>query len=110
VEASFSAWLYRLVDHYRRTRGTWVNDTSLPELPDPAPSQEQLANDADCVDRLQTALGRLPAAQREAFLLREETELSLEQIGVIACVGRETIKNRLRYALQHLRAAMEDCL
>lgn len=115
VEASFRTWLYRLahnrlVDHYRRTQIRWVDDASLPEVPDPAPGQEQLANDADCVNRLQTALGNLPAAQREAFLLREETELSLEQIGAIAGVGRETIKSRLRYALKTLRAALEDCL
>ncbi len=115
VEASFTTWLYRLahnrlVDHYRRTPFRWVEDASLSERPDPAPGQEQLAHDADCVARLQTALGNLPAAQREAFVLREETDLSLEQIGALAGVGRETIKSRLRYALKYLRATLEDCL
>jgi RNA polymerase sigma factor (sigma-70 family) len=115
VEASFTTWLYRLahnrlVDHYRRTQIRWEDNASLPEHPDPAPGQEQLVHDADCVARLQTALGNLPAAQREAFVLREETDLSLEQIGALAGVGRETLKSRLRYALKYLRATLEDCL
>ncbi|MBP6734215.1 MAG: RNA polymerase subunit sigma, partial [Chromatiaceae bacterium] len=54
--------------------------------------------------------GRLPAAQREAFILREEAGMSLEAIGVCAGVGRETIKSRLRYAVKTLRVALEDCL
>jgi len=36
-------------------------------------------------------------------LLRLEQELSLEQIGEITGVGRETVKSRLRYALDKLR-------
>ncbi len=115
VEASYKTWLYRLahnrlVDHYRRARMTWVADDDLEAMKDPAPDQDQVANAADCVQRLRAALGRLPAAQREAFVLREETGLSLEKIGACAGVGRETIKSRLRYALKTLRAAVEDCL
>jgi RNA polymerase sigma-70 factor (ECF subfamily) len=115
VEASYKTWLYRLahnrlVDHYRRARMTWVADDDLEAMKDPAPDQDQVANAADCVQRLRAALGRLPAAQREAFVLREETGLSLEEIGACAGVGRETIKSRLRYALKTLRAAVEDCL
>jgi RNA polymerase sigma-70 factor (ECF subfamily) len=115
VEASFKTWLYRLahnrlVDHYRRGQMPWVDDEELEVVPDPAPGQEQIVNDADCVELLQLALSRLPAAQREAFVLREEAGMSLEAIGVCAGVGRETIKSRLRYALKTLRAALEDCL
>ena len=115
VEARFTTWLYRLahnrlVDYYRSTRMTGVNDDVLEAMPDPAPTPAQRVADADCVQRLQAALGRLPAAQREAFVLREETDLSLEEIGACAGVGRETIKSRLRYALKTLRAALEDCL
>ena len=53
--------------------------------------------------RLQLALAELPADQREVVLLRLEQELSLEQIGQITGVGRETVKSRLRYALDKLR-------
>ncbi len=115
VEASFKTWLYRLahnrlVDHYRQARMTWVDADDLEAMPDPAPTPAQFVADADCVRRLRAALARLPAAQREAFVLHEETGLSLEEIGVCAGVGRETIKSRLRYALKTLRAVLEDCL
>lgn len=49
------------------------------------------------------ALTDLPAAQREAFLLHEEAGLTLEQIAKVVGTGRDTIKSRLRYALNRLR-------
>ncbi len=41
-------------------------------------------------------------------MLREERELTLEQIAEIQGVGRETVKSRLRYALAKLRAALPE--
>jgi RNA polymerase sigma-70 factor, ECF subfamily len=52
----------------------------------------------------------LPGVQREAFLLHEEGGLSLEQIAEVTGVGRETVKSRLRYALDKLREGMKDYL
>ena len=43
---------------------------------------------------------------REAVLLRLQQELSLEEIGRITGVGLETVKSRLRYALDKLRARL----
>ena len=40
------------------------------------------------------------------MLLRLQQELSLEEIGAITGVGRETVKSRLRYALDKLRARL----
>ena len=48
--------------------------------------------------------------QREAFLLHEEGGLSLEQIAEVTGTGRETVKSRLRYALDKLREGMRDYL
>ena len=39
-------------------------------------------------------------------LLRLEQELTLEEIGAITGVGRETVKSRLRYAMDKLRAGL----
>lgn len=115
VQASFKTYLYqlahnRLVDHYRRRSLQLVDDESLQQEADPRPDLHQAANDADCVERLKQQLDRLPAEQREAFVLQQETDLSLEQIGQLGGVGRETVKSRLRYALKQLRTALEDCL
>ena len=56
--------------------------------------------------RLQRALEDLPPEQREALLLRLEQELSLEEIAAITGAGRETVKSRLRYAMDKLKARL----
>ena len=58
--------------------------------------------------RLLAALAGLPAEQREIIVLREEENLTLEQIAAIQGVGRETVKSRLRYALAKLREVLGD--
>ncbi len=56
--------------------------------------------------QLQLALDDLPDEQREVLLLRLEQELTLEEIGEVTGVGRETVKSRLRYAMDKLRARL----
>lgn len=116
--AKFTTWFYRLahnrlIDHYRRVRAALpvsytdgddgvidnVPDTPLCE-PDNALDRRRLAG------HLLAALGDLPEAQREVFLLREESGLSLEEIAAITEVNVETAKSRLRYALDKLRTAL----
>ena len=45
---------------------------------------------------------------REVLLLRLEQELTLEEIGEITGVGRETVKSRLRYAMDRLRTRLNE--
>ena len=59
-------------------------------------------------ERLIAAIATLPAAQREAFLLREEGGLSLEEIAAATSVNAETAKSRLRYAVTKLRALLKE--
>ena len=40
------------------------------------------------------------------MLLRLEQELSLEEIATITGTGRETVKSRLRYAMDKLRGGL----
>jgi RNA polymerase sigma-70 factor, ECF subfamily len=56
---------------------------------------------------LMTAVESLPITQREAFLLRAEGSLTLEEIGAVTGTSRETAKSRLRYALNRLRIMLE---
>lgn len=121
VRARFATYLYtlahhRLIDHYRRSgRAVPIaasggdDDPPAPEIADDerhGPERQVLSQEQGA--RLVALVEQLPAAQREAFLLREEGGLSVDEIAATTGVGREAAKSRLRYAyarLQHgLRA------
>ncbi|MGE0384571.1 MAG: RNA polymerase sigma factor [Gammaproteobacteria bacterium] len=115
--ARFTTWMYtlahnRMIDHHRR-RGTHPDlddpegDSVLAVLPAPAADQPdtQVAS-ARAVARIREAVDGLPQAQREAFLLRAEGDMAIDDIAAVTGVNRETAKSRLRYALAKLRAAL----
>lgn len=121
VEAKFTTYLYRiahnrLVDHYRsRDRRKEVSleteeDSGQPLDPVASAAQQPdaVAARTEQVAQFAVALAALPAEQREAFVLREESGLSLDEIAATTDVGRETTKSRLRYAVSRLRAAMKE--
>ena len=58
--------------------------------------------------RLLQLIESLPLAQREAFLLQQESDMSIEEIAQATGVNRETAKSRLRYAIAKLREGMRD--
>ena len=113
-DAGFATWLYTIAHH--RLGDHWRSLKHRP--PSPVDADERLARiaDADTPERvlseferrrqLQLALDELPEEQREVLLLRLEQELTLEEIGEVTGVGRETVKSRLRYAMDKLRARL----
>jgi RNA polymerase sigma-70 factor (ECF subfamily) len=110
-DAPFGAFLYklahnRLMDHFRARRPTVAVPDDLPAPASERPD-ETVARRAQAAALLR-ALMLLPPEQREIIVLREERELTLEQIAEIQGVGRETVKSRLRYALAKLREALGD--
>jgi len=114
-DAKFTTWLYqiahnRLADHWRaRQHRPSAPDDAVEmaeQIPDPATPERTLSAFEER-RRLQLALEELPDDQREVVLLRLEQELSLEEIGEITGVGRETVKSRLRYAMDKLRARLK---
>ena len=58
--------------------------------------------------RLLAALAALPVLQREAFLLHEESGLSVPEIAAATGTDPEATKSRLRYAIAKLREALTD--
>jgi RNA polymerase sigma-70 factor (ECF subfamily) len=117
ARAKFSSWVYaiahnRLMDFYRSSgRARFLDqeqaEEALESLPAEDPPPDVLVDNKRAAERLLAALAGLPEAQREAFLLQQEGDLSVEEIGAATGVSRETAKSRLRYALAKLRASLE---
>ena len=122
--ARFATWLYRiarnrLVDHWRATgpvalAGDLVADADdvtdpFERIAGPRGSEpETAAASRELGARIKAALAALPPAQRDAFLLHQEAGLELAAIAELTGEGFETVKSRVRYALDKLRAALGD--
>ena len=113
--AKFTTWLYTiahhvLVDHHRRFArqqlplGSDTDVESLTTVDIHSPEQQTVANQQK--KTINYCLKRLPAIQLETFLLKQETDLNLEQIAEIVDCSLEAAKSRLRYAYQSLRKCL----
>jgi RNA polymerase sigma-70 factor (ECF subfamily) len=111
--AKFTTWLYtiahnRLVDHWRRRELAAVPAEAAEAVPagaDAAPDRR--AEGRRALERLAAAIEALPHAQREAFLLHEETGLTALEIAAVTASDPEAVKSRLRYAYAKLRQAVD---
>jgi len=59
-------------------------------------------------ERMQRAIEALPDEQREIFLLREVSDLQFNEIAEIVGIPENTVKSRMRYALEKLREALAE--
>jgi len=113
----FKTWLYqiarnRLIDHWRKSgrhQGKLDEyDEAQHASADPGPGPEQQLLLSRDQERLRAALADLPEEQREVFLLRAHGDLELHQIAELTRTPAETVKSRLRYALNKLRRLLAD--
>ncbi|MGC4030064.1 MAG: sigma-70 family RNA polymerase sigma factor [Steroidobacteraceae bacterium] len=121
-QGRFTAWLYtlarhRLIDRHRTTHHHRSLDTAdtadgstLGELlaDECAPSPLEESQRAEQGEAILAALARLPAEQREAFVLQAESGMSVEEIATVTGTPFETAKSRLRYARDRLKALLRD--
>jgi len=119
--ARFQTWLFTIarnlcVDQSRRDRFRRADSLDEPGPDDgPAkidsvPSREidpaRGAESARLRPVLQRALLALPAEQREVFILREQAGVPFKEIAELVGVNENTVKSRMRYALEGLRKAL----
>ncbi|MGA9341654.1 MAG: RNA polymerase sigma factor [Rhodanobacteraceae bacterium] len=115
--AKFSTWLLGVahnlvIDSYRRARPQTDEEQCERVIASEALSEtgqpEHALSNFEQRRRLQIELEKLPDEQRTVFALRMEHELSLDEIAEITGVGRETVKSRLRYALDRIRKRLAE--
>jgi RNA polymerase sigma-70 factor (ECF subfamily) len=118
--AKFTTWIYaiahnRLVDLWRKKGLALVpleggDEDDGPAIDPPGnPADEPFAqvSTKEALGRFAVALAALPPAQREAFLLKEEAELSIAEIAQATGADEEAVKSRVRYATRKLREALD---
>lgn len=125
VKARFRTWLFtlahnRLVDHFRTVKNHLSLDDGRDNEEDGAGAlADTLAADSgfgplrqlqsrEQATALIAAIERLPAQQREAFLLQAEAGMSVEDIASATGVTFETAKSRLRYARSSLKQWLQE--
>ena len=113
-QAKFSTWLYtiahnRLVDHWRKKGLQVVSfDTENEFSGNPGFEPQGILEAKQGLARFAQALAALPPAQREAFLMHHEAEMSVAEIARATGADEEAAKSRLRYAVAKLKEALGD--
>ncbi|MEN9578538.1 MAG: hypothetical protein RJA70_1547 [Pseudomonadota bacterium] len=126
-EARFTTWLYTIarnlcIDTQRkqslrkhpsldqplgddpegRTLGSNIEDRH------PSSSVERSFVSGQLAGYIMNALDTLPPDQREVFFLREIANLPFKEIAEVTATGENTVKSRMRYALERLQGALSE--
>jgi RNA polymerase sigma-70 factor, ECF subfamily len=128
-EARFTTWVYTIlrnlcIDQLRRralrrhpsldersSRGRGGEEegpTLLEQTADTRASVEREATSIELKERIARAVEALPDEQKEVFLLRELSNLPFKEIAEVTGVPENTVKSRMRYALERLQQALCD--
>jgi RNA polymerase sigma-70 factor (ECF subfamily) len=125
-EARFTTWLYTItrnlcIDQLRKRalrkhpsldEAKAGEDGDGPTLgeqtADPRTSVEREATGTELKERIAKAVETLPDEQREVFLMREVANLPFKEIAEITGVPENTVKSRMRYALERLQATLSE--
>jgi RNA polymerase sigma-70 factor (ECF subfamily) len=125
-EARFSTWLYTIarnlcIDQMRKRalrrhpsldepkRAEEADGPTLgDQTADARANVERAAGSTEIRERVVAAIDTLPDDQREVFLMREVSNLPFKEIAEIVGVSENTVKSRMRYALERLQAALSE--
>jgi RNA polymerase sigma-70 factor (ECF subfamily) len=125
-EARFTTWVYTItrnlcIDQMRKRAlrkhasldepkaGEEGDGPTLGEqTADGRASVERQATGTELKERIALAVDKLPDDQREVFLMREVANLPFKEIAEITGVPENTVKSRMRYALERLQQALSE--
>ncbi|MBI1890500.1 MAG: sigma-70 family RNA polymerase sigma factor [Burkholderiales bacterium] len=120
-QAAFRTYLYqiarnRLIDLLRLKEAQSTAELNGDEGQDPLEqlTDEEAASPETSLEKkqqfaqLHAAIRSLPAEQKEALVLQQFNGMSLDEIASVTDVSMETVKSRLRYAMQKLRAQLQS--
>jgi RNA polymerase sigma-70 factor (ECF subfamily) len=124
-QAKFTTWLFTIarnlcVDASRRGKhrkaasldapldGEEGSASLLDLVPDGGAGVDRQAQSRELALRIRNAIEALPDEQREIFLLREVADLQFNEIASVVGCPENTVKSRMRYALEKLREALEE--
>ena len=105
------AWLYRLLVNacYAELRHTrrWQPGLRVMTDPETGPSSEDAQASVALRDQLERAFRRLPGEQRAVLAMHHYLGMSGEEIAEALGLAPGTVRSRLYYARQQMRAAIE---
>ncbi|MEM7099341.1 MAG: sigma-70 family RNA polymerase sigma factor [Pseudomonadota bacterium] len=111
-QGKFQAYIFRichnvLMDHHRASM-KGVEETGIDEdLEDTGSEVSGNASNMQLREILMRQLAALPVAQRSAWILKHETQLTINQIAELTDTTAEGVKSRLRYAMDKLKSRMQ---
>lgn len=122
--AKFTTWLYTIarnhcIDALRKAgyRKTASLDQTLGESEEGSTLADRMSDDESVTPdrgaeslrlrgKLAAAIASLSDEQREVFVMREYAGMPFKDIATVVGVPENTVKSRMRYALEHLRAQL----
>lgn len=120
--SKFTTWLFTLarnlcIDASRRRKHRKAQSLDAPDeeghslldrTSDGGMPVDRQAVSTELRARLERAIEELPEDQREVFLMRESADLSFKEIADVIGISENTVKSRMRYALEKLRASLDE--
>ena len=102
-EEAFRAWFYRVLLSVHRNRVKRSFWSRLVPIGDQEPATPPASADPRGAERVRLALAALPAEQREAVVLHDLQELTVEEIALVQGVSTSAVKSRLVRGRRRLR-------
>lgn len=113
ADAPFDPWFFRILANRCRSaqakRGRFRAVIEVGNLPADAATPAATIVD-EWSGEVRRALARLPAEQREAFLLRHVEELEYEEIVAATGVGLSAVRMRVKRACDALRTMLDEAM